>query len=534
MKHTFALLAVLLLMPLAGLRAAESASEADRYLKIVRAYADCMIEHGRDTYGKEHSPLFAGMLSRKTHAIFHYPFKEKTRRIEGFGDVRVVGGWADLKGIRHDNRLSKQGVTWGWNNDERMPDSANLNYDNELLSLLYLLSERTGSAKYAQAADETLRFFLLHCQDARTGLFAWGEHLGWHLVAETWAAPATGLSKNDPGRVHELGRPWSHWERCYQLGPEAKQATLRFALGQWRFQVGNHAKGLWNRHAYLDSQIVGRTGREYPRLIGQMCEIWAEAYRQTDDATVKAELWKAIHTVVDASLRRRAASGALPFGTEPKLRNYYNLDSNLIMLTLLHRVQALVPAATGNMGELLASGDDVVLNRLRHDLQPGGKGYLQSAHADTLVPGDPGNPHRGANPYSHLWSGKHTTATTASMLLERFQQTGKERYKELGIAGARLYLTAPLPRPQDEILMPFHAAAAIRAMLDAYRAGGDREFLDRAKYFAQEAAALFLDDTSPLPKVTSHTDPLHLETYLASTGGGDLMLALMQLSVALK
>lgn len=51
-------------------------SHAD-YLKVVRRYADALIEHGRDRYGKQHSPLFAAALDRPLfpgalgHAIFN-------------------------------------------------------------------------------------------------------------------------------------------------------------------------------------------------------------------------------------------------------------------------------------------------------------------------------------------------------------------------------------------------------------------------------------------------------------------------------
>ena len=41
-------------------------AEGPDHLKLVRAYADAMIEHGRDTYGKVYSPLFAATLDRKT------------------------------------------------------------------------------------------------------------------------------------------------------------------------------------------------------------------------------------------------------------------------------------------------------------------------------------------------------------------------------------------------------------------------------------------------------------------------------------
>ena len=44
-------------------------AEGPDHLKLVRAYADAMIEHGRDTYGEVHSPLFAAALDRKTLTV---------------------------------------------------------------------------------------------------------------------------------------------------------------------------------------------------------------------------------------------------------------------------------------------------------------------------------------------------------------------------------------------------------------------------------------------------------------------------------
>jgi len=58
MKPTITLLTALLLAPLTAMCAPKPSGDTGRYLKIVRAYADCMIERGRDTYGKEHSLLF--------------------------------------------------------------------------------------------------------------------------------------------------------------------------------------------------------------------------------------------------------------------------------------------------------------------------------------------------------------------------------------------------------------------------------------------------------------------------------------------
>jgi len=51
-----------------GTKTAQKQAGLD-YLAIVRIYADIMIEHGRDVYGTEHTPLFAVALDRHTFSI---------------------------------------------------------------------------------------------------------------------------------------------------------------------------------------------------------------------------------------------------------------------------------------------------------------------------------------------------------------------------------------------------------------------------------------------------------------------------------
>jgi len=52
-------------------------------------------------------------------------------------------------------------------------------HDLNLYQVLYALTKITSDTRYAAAADETLAWFFKHCQSPATGLFAWGEHLGW-------------------------------------------------------------------------------------------------------------------------------------------------------------------------------------------------------------------------------------------------------------------------------------------------------------------------------------------------------------------
>ena len=117
------------------------------YMRIVRAYADAMIEHGRDRYGEAESPLFATTLDRGTLAL------------------RPAGTWI--------------GNGPGMRSHDRMLFCANPMQDQNLCQVLYALAELTGEKRYADEADAALKWFFEHCQSPATGLMAWGEHLGW-------------------------------------------------------------------------------------------------------------------------------------------------------------------------------------------------------------------------------------------------------------------------------------------------------------------------------------------------------------------
>lgn len=50
--------------------------------------------------------------------------------------------------------------------------------DGALFKLLYAITRDTGDARYADAADAVLGWFLAHAP-FHNGLRPWGEHSGW-------------------------------------------------------------------------------------------------------------------------------------------------------------------------------------------------------------------------------------------------------------------------------------------------------------------------------------------------------------------
>ncbi|MCF7838304.1 MAG: hypothetical protein K9N49_06705, partial [Candidatus Marinimicrobia bacterium] len=411
---------------------------------------------------------------------------------------------------------------------DRMPDAANVAHDERLYSLLYRLSEVTGEQKYAAAADEALRFFWLNCQDPNTGLMAWGEHLGWHLPGGTW------MTTHDRRRNHELWTAWPHFERSYALGDDVTAAINRFAQGSWRYQVGDHERALWCRHCHVDSYPnTARTGSEYPRLIGQMGSHWARAYAHSTDEEFRAEMLRALDSMISNSLARRTPHGAVTAGTSERNRQFIWVAQNVRAAAMLH--ENVLPVVEGELREkvqeFIRSQRDFVLAALDHPLTPD-RGFIGHANAETLE-----SDHHGgqASGDTGLWTG---TAGFALELLDFDQTADDPEVRALALAGAALYLADELPEFPEERFLPLQMAQVIELMLRAYALTGDEHYLARAERFGHDAQALFFDGRSPLPTVlalNAYGRQRRAErVYETVTGGDDLMYALLQLHLARK
>lgn len=255
------------------LNADDQSREPYDYLKIVKAYADAMIRHGQDTYGRVHSPLFAEALDRKT-----------MRMLEGDSLTNAAAITRDAWGIRpHD----------------RMLGGSNPQHCQNLYQVLFQLTEITGQKRYAEEADRSLKYFLEKCQSPSTGLFWWGEHAGWDLRTDR------PLDKG-AGNTHEFYRPWVLWERSWRL---ADTACERFARGLWEHQIGDHQTGDFSRHASIASHGPG-TEAPYARHGGFYIETWATAYEHTHDETFLV----AIASVLDGLERARLHEGGMLTG----------------------------------------------------------------------------------------------------------------------------------------------------------------------------------------------------------------------------
>ncbi len=450
--------------------AEDAANKQYDYLGIVKAYANTMIEHGRDIYGKQPTPLFAVALDRKTLNPGLFP---------------------TIEGIREHDRCTT---------------GANPMHDQNLYQVFYALTKITGEKTYSEEADKTLLFFFKNCQSPATGLLAWGEHMGWDFYKD-----------KVHGDTHEFFRPWVLWNQCYKLAPDA---IIAFAKGLWDHQIDNQQTGEFSRHA---GWVKHRTGgqNEYPRHGGFYISTWAMAYRLTRD-----DLYTdAVETLV--AMYNRLSSdktGAIPCSSNPERARIMWPESNLsLAVDLTAAAPAFPEALRAKMLARAATTDKVYLS-LKHDLTTDGIGFVAGADIHTLEARTKGN-----WTHTRLWAtgyGKVTDAQVANLCYLRYDQlsdrTEKQSYRKLILQCADRYLKSTpdlartiYPGPMGDVI--FHLMAA-------YAITGDSKYLKRAELFAKIAIDCFLTEDSALPKASSRHDH-----YEAITRADTMMMALLKL-----
>lgn len=441
------------------------------YLRLVRAYADTMIEKGRDVYGPERSPLFAAALNRENFRIGSFP---------------------SIPGMREYDRITT---------------GANPMTDQNLYQVFYALSQITGDQKYREEADRALSYFFQHAQSPVTGLLAWGEHMGWDFKTE------------GPIRdMHEYFRPWVLWELSYRLAPET---CLGLARGLWDHQIHDQKTGNFSRHGGW-SKHETRPDWDFPRHAGFYIATWAEAYRRSKDPVFA----QAIETLVTRYDRKRAPeSGAIPAASNMRDFRFFWPQSNLSMaVDLTNGASGMPEPLAASMNKLAGTVDETYL-RLKHD---GGDGrfFVTFADVGTLEP-KLGN--AGKDPYAGYWAagyGDYNCAQQANACYLRYQQLpdGAHRtgYQKLILATADLYLH----NVPDTIktLYPGAVGGVIWNLLNAYEISGDHKYQDRAAALAANAADSFFKGGCPLP--TASSSHAH---YEAITRGDTLMMVFLRL-----
>ena len=424
-------------------------AERPKFLELVRRYADTMIDRGRDNYGREKSGLILSALDRGTLAPLA---------------VRP----APPGGIRRGDR---PGRPWS------AMTGANPQHDQNLLRVLYTLSEITGVARYAKVADDEITWFFSHTMSPKTSLLPWGEHLSWDVMLD---APISGGDE----MMHEFARPWVLWERCFALVPEASR---KFALGLWEHQIADHTTGGFDRHAsYFEHGPAD--GKDFPRHAGFYIGTWCYAWKHTKDEV----FLRAIETLLARFERKRMQKDGSIVATIGPLE--CELAATMVPEALASRLRAFA-----------VKEDELILGDLRKQVD--------------------GETNASLLPKWQAGYAASTLANQAMFCLARFEQTGEPAYRDLLIDIADQYMGA---RPEEDVdAWPMGFAHAISAQVAAYRFTKKPAYLEQALTFAQMAVDVFWQDNA-LPRASMHTG--HYETI---TGSDSLALALLDVHVAM-
>ena len=234
------------------------------YVTIASAYADYMIEHGRDTYGQKHSPLFVTGIDRKTGKRISPPFAHVKRK-------PFMPGWERDRELRGSDR--------NYGNADPLDQLT-------LLRIMHRLSLMTGEKRYAEEADKTAAWWMANTQ-TKIGLYPWGSHTYWNL------------DKDSGGGTFEFNHVWPYWN----LNPSALQ---KYAMGLWNHYVADKKTGNFNRHA--NSNGHGPSGgMEFPWPGSAMIATWVQAYQHKPDP----EYLRAIDTILNRWESLRDVSGHL-------------------------------------------------------------------------------------------------------------------------------------------------------------------------------------------------------------------------------
>ena len=195
-KNLFLLVAILLSWIHISVAATLSPKTESPRIMAVRTFAETVLEHGRDTYRKQPTPLFVDGLNVDT-----------------------------LEPVR-----------WTLKGEKWIP--SNLARQQNLLRTLVGLSNLTGDPRYHDAAAATVKYHMEHLQ-AENGLFQWGGHRLIDL--------ASGEARGEGSKmVHEMKFVLPFYELFWEVNPKA---TEKFIKAFWSGHVIKWSNLDMTRHA---------------------------------------------------------------------------------------------------------------------------------------------------------------------------------------------------------------------------------------------------------------------------------------------
>ncbi len=477
MKPVWMVLGVLLVF--ASIAGAQTTQPAEQYLAVVRASADAILAHGRDTMGTQKSNMILSLLDRHTAE----PLDELPTASVGIRDTDRTG-----------------------------PYGSNASVQMDLYRVLMELGRITGEQHYTTAGCDGTVDALKITQHPETGLLAWGEHLYWNCKTDSFEK---NKAMNRP--IHEPKRHLLFFDLWYAAAPDQ---TIKYARGLWDHQIFDQATGDFSRHAQYDLHRPDK-GFDFEKEGGYFINTWARAYEKTKDPVFT----QAIRVLAGRYLGRTNSHDLLDWDSSGK-EDRANFCVPLWMVSIATECFDSTPRVDEQTAAVLrdlATRSDRGFLSLQHD--PAGKGFIAWAATDTGVP----RSRNDTDGYSRPWGqryGVHTNAMFALLAYTRQAQlkdgVAADAYRKMIVQTAELYARTPAHGDQNDIWAGEYGTAVFTEIA-AYRLTQDRKYLDAARTIADDAVATLWAD-GVLPRASSKVDH-----YEAMTYADTLMLSLLAL-----
>jgi len=296
-------------------------------LEVAKRFADHMLEHGRDRYGKVHSPLFSNSLTREARPrLTPYPLfaasdpkLAEKRRLEKRPDLRQqYPGVTFTRFLEHDfNRCTNYPAGL----EDAGPHKVTVYgtdpfEDRDLYVLLFELTARTGDLKYGREANRALEWWFTNTQSSTTGLYPWGEHMGWdleHDMPTYFEGPSKLLYHS---AFHEV-KDEVPFLNILARFPDRLE---RYAMGVWERHFWDKERAFYCRHGDYtgeDNRLGSALG--FPAHLGAYLDIWSAALARGRSEEVRGRLTAIVHKVLDMAIARSQKHGFFPFTFEPEL-----------------------------------------------------------------------------------------------------------------------------------------------------------------------------------------------------------------------
>jgi len=445
------------------------------YLATARAWADAMLAHGRDRYGEVHSPLFSNILTREREPrTTPYPIfgkwtgKQQARALERRRLREEAGQFAGPFDQFDYNFLTNypDGLGAGGPHKTTLYGSDPFE-DRDLYEALFELSRITGSQRYREAAEEAIRWWFQNTQGP-SGLYPWGEHMGWDLendVPTYFAGPSQHLYRANSHEVRDFVPFLDYLVRLPGSGPGEKTPLEKYALGIWETHFWDKDRAYFNRHGDYTGRERQTEPGAYPAHLAFYLRIWAAAYLHSGEPGIRRKIAAILDKAADMAVVRTERWGFFPQDLRPELEGS---DPGRQTPTQSLRLAHHAAAVAREIAEALPS----VSAKLRR---------LSEMHL-------------GNQPWE-----------TTRKNLEWAEVTGDIGFLQ-GTRDTRLP-TAGRPALSASVLSEDYATQ-ILAFLKLYRETGQEANLRFARVYARLAYARFCDEESPLPRAFAAGAPV--------------------------